>query len=556
MFVDLGSFNSEKAQYAQRVAELKGRVTDPAILARNIEEERLKFKGITRKYLASAINVLKEIFNVDYSLYKVGRDVDANFKTIETTVQKTQTEIANELNVYIRQANSMNLDAATSSKLIIAIDVIMSYVDDVAVEEDDNKAFYLNHTKVKASSLDLPVTKKENIAVQPAQEIQHNPYANKPVDLNPTPVVVPPAPSNEPLVNPFAGLYGENISTNMPNQTPVVSSVESAPVVSAADVFGAAAIATTTPAVTQATVQPTPTYISQPVVQSTVSQPVYSQPVQQAQSLPMYTQQPSGQPMPFVQPTLAPVTPNTDSNQSSVEDSMPQAKKTNTVFVEKNVVLFQIISALILPLLAFLAVFIYQKIMEFQMVRDFLGGMPTTLQTMSTYIILITIFVILGGPVLSLAKKRTRYLERFLVAPTLLSIPLMSLYIEYIPKFINSIDMALVFLATLLLYAPFVTLMFVSAFASLNAEKVENIKWNFLEKVGMLFVIYNFIIPTIYLILSTLNVTAFNEIYSIIYFVDNDSEMINTIFTAIYIALPFSIMLFRTLQNRKRAKRV
>lgn len=554
MFVDLGSFNSEKAQYAQRVAELKGRVTDPAILARNIEEERLKFKGITRKYLASAINVLKEVFNVDYSLYKVGRDVDANFKTIETTVQKTQTEIANELNVYIRQANSMNLDAATSSKLATAIDVIMSYVDDVAVDEDDNKAFYLNHTKVKASSLDLPVTKKENIAVQPAQEIQHNPYANKPVDLNPTPVVVPPAPSNEPLVNPFAGLYGESISTNMPNQTPVVSSVESAPVVSAADVFGTAAIATTTPAVTQATVQPTPTYINQPVVQSTVSQPVYSQPVQQAQSLPMYTQQPSGQPVPFVQPTLAPVTPNTDSNQNSVEDSMPQAKKTNTVFVEKNVVLFQIISALILPLLAFLAVFIYQKIMEFQMVRDFLGGMPTTLQTMSTYIILITIFVILGGPVLSLAKKRTRYLERFLVAPTLLSIPLMSLYIEYIPKFINSIDMALVFLATLLLYAPFVTLMFVSAFASLNTEKVENIKWNFLEKVGMLFVVYNFIIPTIYLILSTLNVTAFNEIYSIIYFVDNDSEMINTIFTAIYIALPFSIMFFRTLQNRKRAK--
>ena len=41
MFVDLNSFSIEKEQYNQRVAELKGRVTDPAILARNIEEERI-----------------------------------------------------------------------------------------------------------------------------------------------------------------------------------------------------------------------------------------------------------------------------------------------------------------------------------------------------------------------------------------------------------------------------------------------------------------------------------------------------------------------------------
>ena len=40
----------------------------------------------------------------------------------------------------------MNLDAATSNKVALAINVIMSYVDDVAVDEDDNKAFYYCQT--------------------------------------------------------------------------------------------------------------------------------------------------------------------------------------------------------------------------------------------------------------------------------------------------------------------------------------------------------------------------------------------------------------------------
>ena len=544
MFVDLDSFNSEKAQYNQRVADLKGRITDPAILARNLEEERLKFKGITRKFLSVAINVLKEIFNVDYSLYKIGRDVDANFKTIETTVQKTQTEIANELNVYIRQANSMNLDAATSNKLVIAIDIIMSYVDDVAVEEDDNKAFYLNHSKITASSLDLPVTKKENVVVQPTQEIQHNPYSNKPVELTNSQVVPQVQTSNEPLVNPFAGLYGESVNSNMPVQTPLSSSVESAPVVSAADVFGAAAIAPTVTVASTVPVQQTSTYVSPSIGQQNM--------VPQA---PSYTQQGVSQSVQFVQPTVSSGT-NDISNQNLSIDVQQPAQKNNTVFLEKNVVVFQIISAFILPLLGFLAVFILQKIMDLQIVKDFLGNMPTTLQTMSSYIILITIFVIFGGPVLSLAKKKTRYLERFLVAPTLLSIPIMSLYMEYIPKFINSFDMSLMFMAALLLYSPFITLLYISAFASLNTEKVETIKWNILEKLGMILVIYNFIIPTIYMVLLTLNITMFNEIYSIISFVDYDSAMITTIFTAIYIAVPLSIMFFRTLQNRKKVRNV
>ena len=280
------------------------------------------------------------------------------------------------------------------------------------------------------------------------------------------------------------------------------------------------------------------------------------QPIQQVvQPTAAYTQQQvSSQPMQYVQPTVASATVNDASNQNRGDDALPQDKKEKTIFVERNVVLFQFISALILPLLAFLAVFVMQKITEFQIVRDFLGDMPQTLQTMSSYIILITIFVIFGGPVLSLAKKKTRYLERFLVAPTLLSIPIMSLYMEYIPKFINSMDMALMFVAVLLLYAPFITIMYISAFASLNMEKVITVKWNIFEKIGMLLVVYHFVIPTIYLVLGTLNITTFNEIYSIIYFVDNDTELINTIFTVANVAIPILIMVLRTFQNRKKVR--
>lgn len=586
MFVDLNSFSIEKEQYNQRVAELKGRVTDPAILARNIEEERLKFKGITRKYLASAIAVLKDVLNVDYSLYKVGRDVDANFKTIETTVQKTQTEIANELNVYIKQANSMNLDAATSNKVALAINVIMSYVDDVAVDEDDNKAFYLKHSKITASSLDLPVTKKENVSVEPVQEIQHNPYANKPVDLTsqPTPMVQQPLAASEPLVNPFAGLYGEPVSNNIPTQQPIVSSLETASVVNAADVFGAAAIAPTvvaTPQVTnqqfigqtvlpQQTVQPmTPQVpLSQPVQQQVYgqsAQPTYGQMVQPTSAQPTYGQmvqpasvQPTyGQTVPMVQPT-APINNVTvnDNKQESLNDAIPDKVKDKGIFVEKNVVLFQIISALLLPLIATLAAFVMQKVFEFQIVRDFLGDMPTTLQTMSTYIIVITLCVIFGGPILSLAKKRTRYLERFLVAPVLLSIPIMTLYIEHVPELLNSVDLAIMMVLGLALYIPFITILFISAFASLNMENVEAIKWNIFEKVGMVLVIYHFIIPTIFIVLGTLNITLFDEVYSVMYFTDSDSELISNVLTAVNVIIPLLIMIVRTFQNRKRVHSV
>ena len=573
MFVDLNSFSIEKEQYNQRVEELKGRVTDPAILARNIEEERLKFKGITRKYLASAIAVLKDVLNVDYSLYKVGRDVDANFKTIETTVQKTQTEIANELNVYIKQANSMNLDAGTSNKVALAINVIMSYVDDVAVDEDDNKAFYLKHSKITASSLDLPVTKKENVSVEPVQEIQHNPYANKPVDLTsqPTPMVQQPLAASEPLVNPFAGLYGEPVSNNIPTQQPIVSSLETASVVNAADVFGAAVIAPTvveTPQVTnqqfigqtvlpQQTVQPmTPQVpLSQPVQQQVYgqsAQPTYAQVVQSASVQPTY-----GQTVPMVQPT-APINNVTvnDNKQESLNDAIPDNVKDKGIFVEKNVVLFQIISALLLPLIATLAAFVMEKVFEFQIVRDFLGDMPTTLQTMSTYIIVITLCVIFGGPILSLAKKRTRYLERFLVAPVLLSIPIMTLYIEHVPELLNSVDLAIMMVLGMALYIPFITILFISAFASLNMENVEAIKWNIFEKVGMLLVIYHFIIPAIFIVLGTLNITLFDEVYSVIYFTDSDSELISNVLTAANVIIPLLIMIVRTFQNRKRVHSV
>ena len=208
-----------------------------------------------------------------------------------------------------------------------------------------------------------------------------------------------------------------------------------------------------------------------------------------------------------------------------------------------------------MPLLAAIAVFALEKIFEIQFVNDFLSDMPTTLQTMSTYIIVITLFVIFGGPVISLAKKRTRYLERFLVAPVLLTLPIIELYLEYLPELINSFEVALVLLATIVLYAPFITLLFVSAFASLNMEKVEQVKWNIFEKLGMILVIYHFIIPTVYLVLGTFNITFLDEIYSTIYFMDSDSDLINTILTVADIAIPILIMITRTFQNkRKRAQ--
>ena len=512
MFVELGTFLKEKELYNQKVIELKNTTVNPDELTRLLEEERLKFKGVNRKYLPTAISVIKNTFQVDYSLYKIGRDVDANFNTIETNVNKTQSEIAVEMNQFVQQANGMGLTEEQVSKLNLAIDIIMTYVDDTAVSEDQNKAFYLNHSKVVASSLDLPVTQKMQEPVT-MDSVQHNPYANQPLNLN-NAVVSETQPVNsakEPLVDPFANLYGANTTqVNVPVQ-PVDNTVyQASPVVS----------------------QMQQTVISyQPQVQTAVQQPQF---IQQETVQLHGAVQPQPMVMPVQQQVQIPQAVPQAVVQTAAQVVMPETNliPDNEIVIgkEKNGVVAQIVCAILVPIMAAISSAIIYFISDLDFVSDLFTDMPDMLNQIASCLLIGTVCLLCAGPIIKIARSRTVYLERFMVPTTLLSLPAAWLLLELISEIqINSTEMAMHFAMILLLaytlYFPFVMLLFVRAFV--NSDNSKDIKapiWSIFDKLGMILVTYIFFIPAAYMIISLFgNFEILDEILNVIYFMDNPS---------------------------------
>ncbi len=621
MFVDLGAFDNEKNLYNQRVENLKNTVTNPQVLERQLEEERLKFKGITRKYLSVALATLKEVFNIDYSLYKVGRDVDANFKTIETTVQKTQTEIANDMNEFVKKANGMNLEAYKINKLNIAIRVIMSYVDDVAINEDENKEFYLNHSKVIASSVDMPVTKKVEQAPQQPVTVQHNPYANQP--LSPGTLSPQQKVNNEPLVDPFASIYagtmvttpattpsGQPITTNntssvyqMNNQQPISINENNAG--NSTSIFGDTFQSSNEYSSLEQTSQ-SQNFVNQsaPMVNNSFGQvvsnpspnPVLNNPFQDQmsnayqptvnnfansnvnnnynQNNAMFKQllMPDAGMTSSIPAQATPEINTSNLNQAvSNQVVIPNQDliKTNNIVLgsEKIAIVFQIISAILIPILSLISAACLYFILNLGAINKFIADMPSALTNIALFLVIATICLLLSGPIIALARKRTAYVVRYLIAPTLLSIPAMNLLMELVGKIkIDSMETMTQIIGILVIAMPiyfaFIIFLLIRGFVNGNGDvRIQAPKWTIFDKLGMLFVIYFLVIPGIYMICSIigLNIKFLNDALEIIYFTNNEdiSQYIEPLFTIgspIIAALGMilrSIIIFKN--SRKRA---
>lgn len=535
MFVELGNFINEKELYNQKVIELKNTVVNKEDLTRALEEERLKFKGVNRKYLPTAMSIIKNTFNIEYSLYKIGRDVDANFKTIETNVNKTQTEIATEMNQFVQQANGMQLTADQANKLNLAIDVIMTYVDDTVVNEDQNKAFFLNHSKVVASSLDLPVTQKIQEPVV-TETIQHNPYANKPLDLNNTvPNSQPVSDSKEPLIDPFASLYGtEPIQNNVSLPTHDILQTQSNQLPTSNEIS-----VNTSNNVTQIS--------SVPVVMPPEI-PVNNVEVLINESAPQITSQ--------VQ--------QVSTEPSNIQINMPETTLLSdekvVVGKEKNGIFAQIIGAILIPIMVALSSLIVYGVSQLDFIVDLLSSMPNTLNQIAICLFIGTIFLLLAGPIVKIAKTRTAYLERFMVPTALLSFPITWLCLKLLLEYKNGELKLILYVVSLFLYLPFVTLLFIRSFVnSDNSKTVKAPKWNIFDKVGMLLVIYIFIIPTVYLVISLFkNIDILNKIINVMYFVGNQgvSKNLDTVLLVATLAITSLIMIVRTVIIKKAGRKI
>jgi len=219
MFANLELFLQEKEVYKSKVEELKNSIQDPQELNKKLEEETEKFKGRVRKYLSSAISTINTNFQCQYSIYKIGKDVDANFHVVETNVKKNRSEVIADMEEFKKQAASLTLSNSQITKINVAMEVLLTYCDEEEGPIDETKENFLNNSKVVATSIiDKP---KQTSALPPEQpsEPNFNPYANQPIDTTPAPVQ-----EKKPLVDPFANIYGGDSSAPIsPDAIPMAS---------------------------------------------------------------------------------------------------------------------------------------------------------------------------------------------------------------------------------------------------------------------------------------------------------------------------------------------
>ena len=140
MYVDLEMFLQEQAVYKQKVNELLQSGFDNDILKIKLADEEVKYKNSIRKFLSAAINKINEVASGNFSLYKLGKDIDANFKVIESKVRKSKQELIEEFNEMMPLVN--NLEEKNKRLVNIAIAVIIDYSDDI--KQDSARESFLN----------------------------------------------------------------------------------------------------------------------------------------------------------------------------------------------------------------------------------------------------------------------------------------------------------------------------------------------------------------------------------------------------------------------------
>ncbi len=176
MFVDLNEFIKEKEEFLKEIVLLDINNVEDTKEVKEREELKNAFKDKIRKYIPTCLNHINTMFNIKYSIYKVGKDFDSSFNVIETNVKKTKEDITNELNYYLSITTN---DEASIEKLHLVMDILTTYVDDEINEERERA---LNNGPVKSSSIitTVPVMQiKENNMDNPSTQFNYNPYAGQ-----------------------------------------------------------------------------------------------------------------------------------------------------------------------------------------------------------------------------------------------------------------------------------------------------------------------------------------------------------------------------------------
>lgn len=219
MFADIEIFREEKQKFYDKLRELnETELPDKDV---RVRELNVKFRDDIRKYLPTCLNIINTNYNCRFSIYKVGKDYDSSFNVIETNVKKTRGEIECELTNYRSLLNTNALTDLERSKLDLATEIILTYVDDPTDPKNDVVDIHLQNAKPITSSI-ISTTPKMALNQMSSQstssEIQYNPYANQPVNFD---EYQAPAPESNNL-NIFANMMSDTqTEPNLLNNTNV-----------------------------------------------------------------------------------------------------------------------------------------------------------------------------------------------------------------------------------------------------------------------------------------------------------------------------------------------
>lgn len=180
---------------------------------------------------------------------------------------------------------------------------------------------------------------------------------------------------------------------------------------------------------------------------------------------------------------------------------------------------------------------------------------PQSLRGILGFFIIFGFCLLASVPIIKFVKSKTNSVLRFLIVPSLLSLPLMYAIIELISSMNLSDEWALVFASTVVFYIPFVgTLLTNGIVKNFNSENMDIVKWNIFEKIGMVLCIYMFLIPLLQLFLECLNINFFDKINDILYFANSDSNIYSVIIFISCLIVPIFIMASRIISRRKGIK--
>ena len=144
---------------------------------------------------------------------------------------------------------------------------------------------------------------------------------------------------------------------------------------------------------------------------------------------------------------------------------------------------------------------------------------------------------------------------RFLIVPSLLSLPLLLGIVKLVSEFSSSLELILYLASVIVLYIPYMgTLIIRGIILNLNSENMDVVKWNIFEKIGMFIAIYIFVIPFAQMLLLSLDITFFEGIFSILYFSKVDSNVISIVMLVACILISILIMISRTINRGRKVK--